>query len=301
MRLLLLEAAFSSYWFFVCLFQVLRQVLDSMELLEEMSAPGELTLLASERVLLRELADTLEPFSEAWEMVHGDRLADTERLVSISLALPCVLGLQKHLSEMSTPNCPSLLAGFSQALDSWLAPILEEPFYIVATILDPQFKLTWSSNPDWHKQVLLEEFSKHSPSSCGSAETQTDLSPQAPQTPPTPSPSQVSSLPRPCRLFSFIKQRPATQAKSLEQELQAYVCEEPTDEEALQYWRRRSIDFPLLAHIAKKALTVPARGTVVGSIFATADRCLRPERGRVVPKNLETLIYLKANYKLLWA
>lgn len=275
---------------------MLRQLLDSVELLEEMSAPGELTLVGSERVLLRELADTLEPFSEAWEMVHGD----SDRHVSISLALPCVLGLQKHLSEMSTPNCPSLLAGFSQVLDSWLAPILEEPFYIVATILDPQFKLTWSSNPDWHKQVLLEEFSKHSPSSCGPAETHTDLSPQAPQTPPAPSPSQAPSLLRPCRLFSFIKQRPATQAKSLEQELQAYVCEEPTDEEALQYWRRRSVDFPLLAQVAKKALTVPAYGTVVGSIFASADRCLWPDRGRVVPKNLETLIYLKANYKLLW-
>nr|XP_046252049.1 zinc finger BED domain-containing protein 4-like isoform X3 [Scatophagus argus] len=280
--------------------KVLRRLLDSVEFLEEMSGPGELVLGASERALLRELADTLEPFTEAWDMVHGDRQADihTDRHVSISLALPCVLGLRKHLSETSTTHCPSLLVALSQALESRLAPILEDPLYITATTLDPQFKLTWSSNPDWHRQVLIEELSKHSTAS-SLIESNTDLHPQ-PQTPPAPAPSPVSSLSRPCKLFSFIKQRPTTQAKSLEQELAVYLREEPTDEEALHYWRRKAIDFPLLAQVAKRAFTIPACGTVVESIFTTAGRCLRPDRGRVLPKNLETLIYLKANYRLLW-
>lgn len=280
-------------WFLV---QVLRRLLDSVEYLEEMSGPGELVLGASERALLRELTDTLEPFTEAWDMVHGDPQAD--RHVSISLALPCVLGLRKHLSETSTPHCPALLAGLSRALESRLAPILEDPLYIAATALDPQFKLTWSSNHDWHRQVLLEELSKHS-AACSPADHNTDL-PALSQTPPATTPSPVSSLTRPCKLFSFIKQRPTTQAKSLEQELAVYLREEPTDEEALHYWRRKEIDFPQLAQVAKRAFTVPACGTVVESIFTTAGRRLRPERGRVLPKNLETLIYLKANYRLLW-
>lgn len=91
-----------------------------------------------------------------------------------------------------------------------------------------------------------------------------------------------------------------TQAKSLEQELAIYLREEPTDEEALHYWRRKAIDFPLLSQVAKRALTIPACGTVVESIFTSAGRYLWPENGRVLPKNLETLIYLKANYRLLW-
>ncbi|KAM8753808.1 zinc finger BED domain-containing protein 4 [Acanthopagrus schlegelii] len=280
--------------------KVLRRLLDSVEFLEEMSGPGELALGGSERAMLKEVTDILEPFTEAWDMVHGDRQADmqTDRHVSISLALPCVLGLRKHLSETSTPRCPSLLAGLSQALESRLAPILDDPLYITATTLDPQFKLTWSSNPDWHRQVLIEELSKHS-SGSSPVDPDTDLHPQS-QTPPAPAPSPVSSLSRPCKLFSFIKQRPTTQAKSLEQELTVYLREEPTDEEALHYWRRKAIDFPLLAQVAKRAFTVPSCGTVVESIFTTAGQCLRPERGRVLPKNLETLIYLKANYRLLW-
>lgn len=287
---------FSSF----VLMKVLRRLLDSVEFLEEMSGPGELALGATERALLRELTDTLEPFTEAWDMVHGDRQADvqTDRHVSVSLALPCVLGLRKHLSETSTPHCPSLLVGLSQSVERLLAPILEDPLYICATTLDPQFKLTWSSNPDWHRQVLIEELSKHSTAS-SPVDLNTDLHPQS-RTPPAPAPSPVSSLSRPCKLFSFIKQRPTTQAKSLEQELAVYLREEPTDEEALHYWRRKAIDFPLLAQVAKRAFTIPACGTVVESIFTTAGRSLLPERGRVLPKNLETLIYLKANYRLLW-
>lgn len=233
-------------------------------------------------------------------MVHGDAQKDTQpdRHVSISLALPCVLGLRKHLSETSTPHCPALLLGLSQSLERILAPILENPLYITATTLDPQFKLTWSSNPEWHKQVLIGELSKHTRAS-PQPDLNTDLNSQS-QTIPTPAQSPVSSLSQPCKLFSFIKQRPATQAKSLEQELCVYLREEPTDEEALHYWRRKAIDFPLLAQVAKRAFTIPARDTVVENIFSTARRFLLPERGHILPKNLETLIYLKANYKLLW-
>lgn len=289
-----------TYMYLSALIKVLRRLLDSVDFLEEMSGPGELGLGGTERALLREFTDTLEPFTEAWDMVHGDRQADaqTDRHVSISLALPCVLGLRKHLSETSTPHCPSLVVGLSQAVERLLAPILENPLYITATTLDPQFKLTWSSNPDWHRQVIIEEVSKHSTAS-SPVNLNTDLHPQS-QTPPAPAPSPISSLSRPCKLFSFIKQRPTTQAKSLEQELAIYLREEPTDEEALHYWRRKAIDFPLLAQVAKRAFTIPVCGTVVESIFTTAGRFLLPERGCVLPKNLETLIYLKANYRLLW-
>ncbi|KAM4562110.1 zinc finger BED domain-containing protein 4 isoform 1-T1 [Odontesthes bonariensis] len=280
--------------------KVLRRLLDSVEFLEEMSGPGELVLSSTERALLMEFTDTLEPFTEAWDMVHGDRQTDVQadRHVSISLALPCVLGLRKHLTETTTPHCPTLLLGLSQAVERLLVPILENPLYVTATTLDPQFKLTWSSNPDWHRQVLIEELSKQSTAS-SPVDLNTDLHPQS-QVLPVPAQSPVSSLSRPCKLFSFIKQRPTTQAKSLEQELAVYLREEPTDEEALHYWRRKAIDFPLLAQVAKRAFTIPACGTVVESIFTTAGRLLLPERGRVLPKNLETLIYLKANYRLLW-
>ncbi|XP_067095224.1 zinc finger BED domain-containing protein 4 [Osmerus mordax] len=276
--------------------KVLRRMLDCADFLEEVSGRGELALGSPERALLRELTDTLEPFTEAWDMVQGDRQAD--RHVALSLALPCVLGLRKHLSETSTPHCPSLLLGLAQGVERRLAPLLQDPLYITATTLDPQFKLSWSSD-DWHRQVVLEEVSKLSTPASSLQDPCSETHPQA-QSPSSQAPSPVSSLARPCKLFSFIKQRPTAQAKSLEQELAAYLHEEPTDEEPLHYWRRKAIDFPQLAQVAQRAFTIPASSTGVETIFSLAGRCLRPETGRVLPKNLETLIYLKANYRLLW-
>ncbi|KAL1020478.1 hypothetical protein UPYG_G00000560 [Umbra pygmaea] len=277
--------------------KVLRGLLDSAEFLEDLSDRADLALSGPEVALLRELADTLEPFTEAWDMVHTDRQVDSH--VSISLALPCVLGLRKHLSECVCPQLPCLLLGLSQAVERRLAPILEEPLYVTATTLDPQFKLTWSSDPEWHSQVLLEEVTKHSQTQVPS----TELTPQAQSsdTALSPSLSQISSTSRPCKLFSFIKQRPTAQAKSVEQELAGYLREEPTDEEPLHYWRRKAIDFPQLCQVAKRAFTVPAGASAVETIFTSAGRWLRPNRGRALPKNLETLIYLKANYRLLWS
>ncbi|XP_064778024.1 uncharacterized protein si:dkey-109j17.5 [Oncorhynchus masou masou] len=279
--------------------KVLRGLLDSAEFLEDVSDRADLVLSGQEVALLRELTDTLEPFTEAWDMVHTHRQGD--RHVSISLALPCVLGLRKHLSECVSPQLPCLLLGLSQAVERRLAPILEDPLYVTATTLDPQFKLTWSSDPDWHRQVLLDEVTKHTQTQGPSMElTPQAQSPDAALSPASSPLPSSTSLSRPCKLFSFIKQRPTAQAKSVEQELVGYLREEPTEEEPLHYWRRKTIDFPQLSQVAKRAFTVPAGTSTVETIFTSARHWLQPGRGRALPKNLETLIYLKTNYRLLW-
>ncbi|TSM04878.1 Zinc finger BED domain-containing protein 4 [Bagarius yarrelli] len=258
--------------------KTMRQMLESLEFLEDIVDKNDFALNSVEKATLHELVEILEPFEEATDMVQGDKH------VSISLALPSVLGLRKHLAEVVTHQCAGLVTGLTHALDQKLAGILEDPLFVTATTLDPQFKLSWSSDRDWHKQVLLEEMGKHS--QC--------VSPPEPSLEAQPSPSKRS------RLFSFIKERPSTQAKSIEQELAAYLHEEPTDEDPLQYWKRKSVDFPLLSTVAKKVFTVPATTTAVERIFCLVDKTLKPEHCRFPPKNLDTLIFLKANYSILW-
>ncbi|XP_055044678.2 zinc finger BED domain-containing protein 4 [Misgurnus anguillicaudatus] len=266
-----------KYW--TAQLKIMRQMVESMDFLEDIVDRNDLVLGSLEKAVLQELVEVLEPFEEASDMVSGDKH------VSISLALPCVLGLRKHLAEVTTQQCSGIVMGLSQALERRLAGILEDPLFVTATTLDPQFKLSWSSDTDWHKQVLLEEVGKH---------TQ-PLSPLEHHSEAQPSPSKR------CKLFSFIKQRPTTQAKTVEQELSTYLHEEPTDEDPLQYWKRKSIDFPLLSQVAKKVFTVPATTTSVDQIFNLVSKTLAPQRCQYLPKNLDTLIYLKANYKILWS
>lgn len=261
-----------------CQLKMVRRLLESAEFLEDVVNRHDLTLTSFEKAVLRELVEVLEPFEEATDMVQGDKH------VSISLAVPCVLGLRKHLSETATRQCTGILVGLAQSLDRRLSGILEDPLYVTATALDPQFKLTWSSDTERHRQVLLREVARHIQV----------RSPQEPSQEPTPPPSKCS------KLFSFIKQRPASQPKSIEQELETYLLEDPTEEYSLHYWKRKAIDFPQLSQVAKKVFTVPATTTPVENILKNLGKILRPERCRLLPKNLETLIYLKANYRLLW-
>nr|XP_006625462.2 PREDICTED: zinc finger BED domain-containing protein DAYSLEEPER-like [Lepisosteus oculatus] len=255
--------------------KAVRRLLEAADFLEDVAGRRDLALGAFEKAALRELVELLEPFEEATDMVEGDKH------VPVSLALPCVLGLRKHLAESAPRQCAGLLGSLAQALDRRLARLLEDPLHVTATALDPQFKLSWSSSREQHRQVVLEEVSQHGPS---------------------PPPSQAPRPP-PCKrskLFSFMRPRPAAPARSLEQELAAYLHEDPTDEDPLHYWRRKAADFPQLAHVAKRVFTVPATSTPVERIFGTVGRIARPERCQLLPRNLETLIYLKANYRLLW-
>uniref|UniRef100_A0A3B3ZFB9 CMP/dCMP-type deaminase domain-containing protein n=1 Tax=Periophthalmus magnuspinnatus TaxID=409849 RepID=A0A3B3ZFB9_9GOBI len=70
--------------------------------------------------------------------------------------MPCVLGLCKHLSETSAVHCPALLIALRQAVERLLAPLLQDPLYITATTLDPQFKLSWSNNTDCLQTVMAD-------------------------------------------------------------------------------------------------------------------------------------------------
>uniref|UniRef100_A0A8C9T8Y7 Si:dkey-109j17.5 n=1 Tax=Scleropages formosus TaxID=113540 RepID=A0A8C9T8Y7_SCLFO len=239
--------------------KTVRRMLESADFLEDVVGRRDLELSCLEKALLTELVELLEPFEEAADMVQGDKH------VSISLALPCVLGLRKHLSETHARQCTGILVGLAHSLDRRLASILEDPLYVTATALDPQFKLSWSSDAECHKQMLLKEVAKHI--------RESSLQ-ESSKEPPNLQPSERR------KLFSFIKQRPASRAKSIEQELAAYLHEEPTDEDPMHYWKRKATDFPRLSQVAKKVFTVPASTTPVGRIFRTVGRNLKPERCR---------------------
>ncbi|KAJ8367340.1 hypothetical protein AAFF_G00320740 [Aldrovandia affinis] len=262
--------------------KAVRRMLESAEFLEDIVDRHDLTLSSFEKEVLRELVDVMEPFEEATDMVQGDKH------VSVSLALPCVLGLRKHLAETAIRQCTGMLLGLAQALDRRLAAILEDPLHVTATALDPQFKLSWSSDIKWHRQVLLKETAKHLQAAVGGG------SPQLPRQEPQLPPSKRS------KLFSFMKQCQTSQTNSVEQELDTYLHEDTRDEDPLHYWKRKATDFPQLSQVAKKVFTVPATTTPVERIFHTVGKILRPKRCRPLPQNLETLIYLKANYHFLW-
>ena len=229
----------------------------------------ELHLNAYEKVVLQEFVEVFEPFEEATDILQGDKYN------SISLVIPCFLGLKDHLSWFSTRHSSQ------PSLDRRLGNVLDEHLYVCGVILDPRFKLTWSKDIEKHQKMLQAEVSKLKMED--NAES---------------SDHDVELQPKKSKLFSFMAVSHSSHKKKLNYEQQefkmylsdAYHCKNPLD-----IWRVKSIDYPTLASLARQVFSVPATYAPVERAFSQAGKILSPVRCRMIPKNFETLLFLKMN------
>ena len=118
------------------------QLMMVMRLLEVDDINGivskkDLHLSLTDKAVLQELVQVFEPFEEA---TKGDTYA------SVCVALPCFIGLQKYLETTSVRHLQNLVRILKENLMTRLNAIKLEPIFIIATVLDPEFKLSWTSS-----------------------------------------------------------------------------------------------------------------------------------------------------------
>ena len=166
-----------------------------------------------------------------------------------------------------------------------LGNVLDDPLYICGAILDHRFKVKWSKNVDEHKKVLQEEVSMLSQLDSSQSSSEDEL-----------------PAPKRSKLFSFMaitgkvhKKR----KKNCEQEIQLYLGDDFSCECPLEFWRLKANDYPSLAALAKKVFSIPATSAPVECVFSETGKILNPLRCQMLPKNLETLIFLKMNSSFL--
>ena len=114
----------------------------------------ELCLTSDEKAVLRELVEVLEPFEEATDILQGDKYS------SISLVIPSLLGLKRHLNDLNIRHSTRLTTTLRSSLDRQFGTIFDDPLYICSAVLDPGFKLNWSEDNDKHKRTFLDEADK---------------------------------------------------------------------------------------------------------------------------------------------
>ena len=251
--------------------------------LSEIESEGML-LSGHEKAILKEMVEVLEPFEEATDILQGD-------YVSISFAIPCYFGLLKHLSSSGVRYCKGLKTALKNSLTRRLGKICDDPTYVIAAILDPRFKLSWCESVDEskYKLILLSEVAKFSPvhqDTKEASDTSTDE-----HVPP-------KKKKKKSKLFSFIESRSLPKRTS-EQETEVFLHEGQMDEMPLDYWARKSSEFPILSQVARKYLAIPTTSARIERVFSTAGKILRTDRSQLLPRNLETLLYLKVNSNLL--
>ena len=67
---------------------------------------------------------------------------------------------------------------------------------------------------------------------------------------------------------------------------------EQISSDPLQWWLQRATRFPILAHMAKKVLCIPATSAPVERLFSTVGNTIANDRTRLLPENAEDLIFL---------
>ena len=117
------------------------QLMMVMRLLEVDDINGivskkDLHLSLTDKAVLQELVQVFEPFEEPTKLVQGDTYA------SVCVALPCFIGLQKHLETTSIRHLQNLVRILKENLMTRLSAIKSDPIFIIATVLDPEFKLS---------------------------------------------------------------------------------------------------------------------------------------------------------------
>ena len=71
------------------------------------------------------------------------------------------------------------------------------------------------------------------------------------------------------------------------------------DMDLLQWWKLHSQEFPLLSFLVRVVFSIPAASSKSERVFSVAGRIVTPDRNRMAPEMVESLVMMKCNLRLL--
>ena len=85
------------------------------------------------------------------------------------------------------------------------------------------------------------------------------------------------------------------------EEFDKYLKETPlkSSENCLEWWSKNNHTYPSLAKLAKQYLCVPATSVPAEQVFSVAGEIVNTKRASLKPENVDLLIFLNKNSKLL--
>ena len=201
-------------------------------------------LSSYERKTLQEIVDMLSPFESATHFTQG------EKVVTASLVVPCVKGVKKKLASLAEIYNGPLIRTLKESFHKCMTPFEERESLIIATILDPRFKLSWCSGSTHtsHKERLQELASVVEVETLG----------QVANTEENPVKNLKTDF-----IDMFLGSPQTT-------EIESATCKEVDDslsQSLLNYWAINDVTDPRLATLAAKFLSVPGLISPSGENF----------------------------------
>ena len=254
-------------------------------------------LTAHERNILEDLVEILTPFQEATDFTQG------ANVVTSSFVIPCIRGLRRSLETLSvTFNSRTLTA----LTDRRMAKYESRELFMLASTLDPRFKLKWCTDDDKQqkvKSVLLQKARCLQVISMDITSTTQEKAPQVVEIDTSSSePLPKKRKQEPSKLLSYLFSEDNTSStskslNSLEAEISRYFSEPclPEQGDPLDFWKEHSTIYPKLSTLACRYLSIPASSGPVERLFSIGGKFYRPERCRLSDSVFEKLMNIKCN------
>jgi hypothetical protein len=250
----------------------------------------------------------LQDFAEYTDIAGG------ESYITLSAVIPYYLALKLHLQTMATISSITEVASmlltelerrFSKLID--FQHVNHDPIYIVATMLDPRFKIALDpeqiqyARKECLKMLLPDEnISSGDDDNAGDSlavhsAVEADTEEPKAKRPKVALKSLDAVLSQPAHSIKGSSKRnrhlPEIQ---LDVYLQTTEGEHrPLDLDVIKYWNSSSLT--ILAPFAIDVLAAPSSSTAVGRTFSTAGEATAGRRNRLTGENLEKEILLKKN------
>ncbi|KAJ6643111.1 putative AC transposase [Pseudolycoriella hygida] len=299
--------------------------LTMMERAEEMKQPFDMTLNCIPKLrkyclnkeewqMIHELIKLLKPFKEATIMLSNEHSPTMSRISSVYHVL------FNHLEKVMDNNDNEAPAKRSRKINQqerpeWLMnaasngweklrkyyPTADGLVHIVATVLDPRYKLVWYKATGWPKHWIdnarkqLTEFykTKYLPLYSKSNDERT--------------PTTEIQQPAQPSLFGdlFAKQMRSFHKSSTDDDLKRYLSEDVVDPDmlvkertgingVLGWWKIHEKEFPVLSAMAKDFLAVSGNGIPVERLFSAGPDILHAKRQGLSAASIQKLVCLRS-------
>ena len=267
---------------------------------------GDRVLMPSsnEFAVIEQLVDILKPFNDATEILSGDLYP------ALGIVQPV---FYRFMSEVLTskPEDRDVVKKIKDAIRQNLSTRYQEEqietMLLVAMYLDPRFKkapmltaMKKASMKSFIKYeletyILNDRRLQRAEASCVEQETSGLF--------------ELESRSKRTKLENFFgdtfvqsSSDEVSAAEAAEAELQKYELEDPLSldsKKPLQWWKERQVNYKFLSILAKRFLCITSTSVPSERLFSSAGNLLSERRSRLSPENVEKLLFLYENNKLL--
>ena len=255
---------------------------------------------ATEFAVVEELVDILKPFNNATEILSGDIYP------TLGIVQPV---FHRFLNEVlsSKPGDKDFVKKVKDAIRQNLSTRYQEEeietMLFVAMYLDPRFKK--ASMLTAGRKASIKSFLQYELEVCILNDRQVEVRESSSVEQDL---QESESGPKRTKLEKFfgdsiqISSEEVSAAEAAETELQRYELEDPLSldtKKPLLWWKEREVNYKYLSILAKRFLCITSTSVPSERLFSSAGNLLSERRSRLSPENVEKLLFLYENNKLL--